>query len=637
MQIKPFTTSPAIYPATDPEFISFPSRRSVVHGTNGMVACTQPLAARAGLRILREGGNAADAAVAVAAALNVTEPTSTGIGGDMFALFYSAKSKIIRGLNGSGRAASDITLDGIREELGLEPGQLGRIPMNSVHAVTTPGAAAGWVDMVDKFGSGKLSLEQVLMPAIELAEQGYPVAELSSEMWRAEEHVLREASPNFGEILKPDIHTEGGRRAPRAGEIFQNANLAKTFRLLGKHGRKGFYEGDVAAELIKVVQARGGHLSLSDLTNHGEKGSDVVEPISIRFNGQAVGNVSRDSTNGGQDTAKKGDEGVDVWECPPNGQGIVALMALGILEELERSGKIPRFEEHEHNSAEHLHAVIESLRIAFADAHWFVADPSFESIPTEELLSNGYLAERAKLFMPGRANPDIDHGSPAHNLSDTVYFAVTDGEGNGTSFINSNFGGFGSGIVPRGCGFTLHNRGASFRLEPTHPNVLAPAKRPYHTIIPAMVTNADDQSLNTIFGVMGGYMQPQGHVQVLLNMLAFRQTPQAALDAPRVCIGAGMPPLNEEQQQQSQGPKGQAIGHYAPFLNDALINLEEGISPSVAAQLREWGHQVRFVTGWGRGLFGRGQVIKLHTDPDTGIIIHSAGSDPRGDGAAVPA
>ncbi|KAI9684468.1 MAG: hypothetical protein M1829_002278 [Trizodia sp. TS-e1964] len=602
----------AIYPASDPDFVSFPSRRSVVHSTKGIVACTQPLAAQAGLKILSLGGNAADAAVAVAAALNVTEPSSTGIGGDMFALYYSADTRQVLALNGSGRSPSGVSLENMRRELGLEDGQVGGIPMTSVHAVIVPGAAAGWVDTVEKFGSGKLSLTEILNPAIELAEGGFPVSELASKFWEASEKMIRESSPNFKEILKSIPTALDGVRAPRPGEIFRNLNMADTFRELGRHGRKGFYEGRIAEALVNVVQDLGGHISLEDLKEHGELGSELVEPISIRFGGQGLAEM-QSAYHDGQ-AAEGNDHRVEIWECPPNGQGIVALMALGILEELERTGKIRMFEEKDHNSAEYLHAIIESLRIAFADASWYVTDPANIPVTSAQLLAPPYLASRALLFNPTQASPLLDHGSPAHNHSDTVYFAVTDSSGNAMSFINSNYGGFGSCIIPRGCGFTLHNRGANFSLDAAHPNALAPRKRPYHTIIPALITNAHDRSLHTVYGVMGGFMQPQGHVQVLLNMLAFKLNPQAALDAPRICIGAGMP------------DQGKVL--------DRTVYLEEGISTETAAGLAALGHKVEVLGGWKRGMFGRGQVIRAHVED--GRTVYSAGSDPRGDGAAVP-
>jgi gamma-glutamyltranspeptidase/glutathione hydrolase len=364
-----------------------------------------------------------------------------------------------------------------------------------------------------------------------------------------------------------------------------------------------------------VTKDRGGFLELEDLQKHLELGSEPVAPISRIFKGQGYGQDQAKYVDGISGQGSNEDNtGVEVWEHPPNGQGIVALMALGILEELEKSGKIPTFTKDQHNSAEYLHAVIESLRIAFADASWWVADPNVSKVPAAELVSEKYLAERAKLFDPTKASDKIyDHGSPAHNHSDTVYFAVTDKEGNGISFINSNFHGFGSGIIPEGCGFVLQNRGGNFQLEPGHPNAIAPGKRPYHTIIPAMVTNVHDGSLHSVYGVMGGFMQPQGHVQVLLNMLAFKYNPQAALDAPRFCIGA-------------EGIPGDGNGR--------KVFLEEGISEDVCEQLRKMGHQAEIVTGYARGVFGRGQVIRSHVED--GTAVYSAGSDPRGDGAAFP-
>ena len=414
-------------------------------------------------------------------------------------------------------------------------------------------------------------------------------------------------------MLKSDPQAPDGKRAPLPGEIMKNPTLANTFRLLAKHGKEGFYSGSVAEALVKVLQDRGGHYEMDDLSYHLQQGSEEVDAIKLRFNGQDIGKVHTHPMDG-QPSHSADEEGVDVWEHPPNGQGIVALMALGILEELERTQKIPTFHESDHNSAPYLHAIIESLRIAFADGNWFVTDPSCSKVPTQEMLSRTYLASRAKLFKPHKASDIIDHGSPAHNHSDTVYFAVTDKDGNAASFINSNYAGFGTAIIPKGCGFTLQNRGSNFSLVKNHPNVLAPRKRPYHTIIPALVTNASDGSLHTVYGVMGGFMQPQGHVQVLLNMLTFKYNPQAALDAPRICIGAGTPDVGK--------------------VLDRTVYLEEGIGQDVADALRKLGHEVVVVEGWERGLFGRGQVIRCHMED--GMVVYSAGSDPRGDGAALP-
>ncbi|KAK4556658.1 hypothetical protein LTR86_006229 [Recurvomyces mirabilis] len=605
----PLHTS-AIQPG-ESEFLTFPSRRSVVHSTKGIVASTQPLASQCGLEILRKGGNCADAAVAVAAGLNMTEPGSTGIGGDMFCLFYDAKTKKVHSLNGSGRGGKEWTLEGVRKDLGLKDGEYGQIPMDSVHAVTVPGAAAGWVDTVEKFGSGKVSMEEILEPAARLGEEGFPVSELMATWWGKSEALIRRASPNGAEMLKKDPKGKDGCRAPKVGEIMKNPTLANTFRLVGKQKKAGFYSGEVAEALVKVVQDLGGHLTLEDLKNHAEIGTEETEAISLKFKSQDL------AKRHGEHMHDSSSEGVEVWEHPPNGQGIVALMALGIIEQLEQNEKIPKFTRKDHNSAAYLHAIVEALRISFADANWWVADPNVSNVPTKDLISPRYLAERAKLFDPKKASETSSHGSPAHNHSDTVYFAVTDSAGNGISFINSNYGGFGTCIIPEGCGFTLQNRGANFVLQPPdHPNILAAGKRPYHTIIPALVTNVSDQSLHSVYGVMGGFMQPQGHVQVLLNQAVFGLTPQAALDAPRVCIGAGMPDAGD--------------------VFDKTVYLEEGISDEAVEGMRKLGHKVEVVKGEGRGLFGRGQIIRWHVDPVEGTGVWSAGSDPRADGAAVP-
>ncbi|KAK4212376.1 gamma-glutamyltranspeptidase [Rhypophila decipiens] len=536
--------------------------------------------------------------------MNLTEPCSTGIGGDMFCLYYDAASGKVSALNGSGRAGGKCTLETIRKSLGIPDGTVGKIPMNSVHAVTVPGAAAGWVDTVERFGSGKLTLEQILAPAIELGEKGFPVSELTAYFWQRSEKSLRAASPNFAEMLKPDPLAPDGFRAPQAGDIIKLPHLANTFRTLAKEGKKGFYTGRIASEIIKVVQDLGGHLTLDDLQHHLDQGSEPVEPLSLKFTGQ-------------------GSTGVELWEHPPNGQGIVALMALGILQHLESTSQIPVFTPEQHNSAPYLHAIIEALRISFADASWFVTDPNTTRVPSSELLSPSYLAHRSKLFSPTSANnsiltPGDPYASPALSSSDTVYFAVSDSAGNAISFINSNYGGFGTAIIPHHCGFTLQNRGANFSLDAKHPNVLEPRKRPYHTIIPGLVTNLPDNSLHSVFGVMGGFMQPQGHVQVLLGQIVGGLNPQQALDAPRICIGAGMPDEGD--------------------VYDSTVYVEEGMPADTVDGLKKLGHQVQVVTGQGRALFGRGQVIRWTEDAvEKGVGVWSGGSDFRGDGGAYPA
>lgn len=590
-----------VFPSTSPQWIRSSSRRSVVHSAKGIVSCSQPLAARAGIQILQKGGNAADAAVATAAALNMTEPGMTGIGGDCFCLFYDAKTKKTHAMNGSGRSPASVSLAQLRKELGIPNGVDGNMPFRTAHAVTIPGAPAGWVDTVDKFGSGKLKLADVLEPAIELGEQGFPVSRFSSVIWQNAEPVIRDASPNFREMLKPDSQARDGVRSPMPGEMFFNKNLATTFRRLAEHGKEGFYKGKTAEALVKAVTDLGGHITMDDLTAHAEKGSEEVDAISLKFNGQGI------------------KDPIELWEHPPNGQGLVALMCLGILQELEKAGKIPRFSQKDHNSIEYLHALIESLRLAFCDGTWYIADPAHNPPPVSTLTSSQYLASRSSHFSPDSCISHITHGdagpSPAHQTSDTVYFSVTDPHGNACSFINSNYAGFGTAIVPAGCGFTLQNRGANFVTgPPNHPNIYAPGKRPYHTIIPAMITDAKTQELIACYGVMGGFMQPQGHVQTLMNMFVFGMDPQEALDAPRICIET---PIKGESNSKED-----------------VVYVEDGVPEQVVEGLKKKGHQVFTLRGFDREKFGRGQIIRRSIDE--GKLVWSAGSDMRADGHASP-
>ncbi|PCH33847.1 gamma-glutamyltranspeptidase [Wolfiporia cocos MD-104 SS10] len=559
-------------------FQRFPSRRSQVYGTKGVVAASQPLAVEAGLEILRKGGNAADAAVAVSAALNVTEPSCCGIGGDAFCLFYDATTEVVHAMNGSGRSPAKLTIDLVRKQ-----GVTGsKIPATNLNSVTVPGAAAAWVDTVEKFGSGKLRVADVLEPAIRLAEEGVPVSEIHAFSWKRSEDLIKNASPNGDEMLL-------NGKAPLPGQIVKLPNLAKTFRSVAEHGKDGFYKGWVAEAIVELIQSKGGVMELDDLAKHD---TSFVDPISYTFHDE-----------------------VTLYECPPNGQGITALLALGILENMEKQGKIPSLLEMEHNSAEYLHALVEALRLAFADSQYYVTDPNFASIPVTELLSQDYLASRAKLFDSTKTNPKIVHGNPVFS-SDTVYFSVTDQWGNACSYIQSNYAGFGTGAVPKGCGFTLQNRGSNFNLKPGHPNALTGGKRPYHTIIPAMALRG--KKLFLCYGVMGGFMQPQGHVQVLLNILR-GFTAQAALDAPRLCISAGSP------DSLASGEAGDV---------NSEVYFEEGISLDVVKKLRAMGHDAHTVTGLGRGMFGRGQVIQKIVD-QSGSTVWAAGSDMRSDGHAA--
>ncbi|KDQ14217.1 hypothetical protein BOTBODRAFT_175004 [Botryobasidium botryosum FD-172 SS1] len=567
----------------EPVFQRFSSRRSTVYGTKGVVACSQPLACEAGLEVLRKGGNAADAAVAVSAALNVTEPSCCGIGGDAFCLFWDAETKTVKALNGSGRSPQALTLEVARSK-----GITGRnIPATSLNSVTVPGAAAAWADTVETFGSGKLTLGEILEPAIRLAEEGVPVSELHAHAWGRSESLIRNASPSGHSMLL-------NGRAPRAGEIMRFPDLARTFRTLAEEGKDGFYKGRVAEAIVKLIQSKGGVMELEDLARHE---SVIVQPIRYTYANE-----------------------VTVYECPPNGQGITALMALGLLDVLQEQGKIKPLAEIEHNSAEYLHVLIECLRIAFADTRYYVADPDVEHVPVEELLSKEYLKSRAALFNPLRSNDEIKHGYPVQS-SDTVYFSVTDQFGNGCSFIQSNYGGFGTAAIPEGCGFTLQNRGTGFELQEGHPNMLKPGKRPYHTIIPALATR--DHDLFLVYGVMGGFMQPQGHVQVLLNLLR-GFTPQAALDAPRFCISAGLPDAEVSAKSRER------VGDI-----NAEVFFEDGFDDGVVTKLREMGHDAQRVTGFGRSMMGRGQIIQKIVDKESKRSLWAAGSDLRADGHAV--
>jgi gamma-glutamyltranspeptidase/glutathione hydrolase len=541
--------------------LEFNSRRSPVFGRRGMVATSQPLAVAAGLEILSQGGNAADAAIATAAALNVTEPTSTGLGGDCFALYYEAATRQVRAMNGSGRAPAGLTLERLRREGYLKSASGAELPPYHPYTITAPGAAAGWCDLVERFG--RLSMGKVLAPAIRLAQDGFPVAPITAYFWQRGAEKQLSTAPGGQEL------TIGGR-APRAGEIFRNPGLARTLTTLAQGGKPAFYQGEIAQAIAKVVGEAGGCLTVDDLANHH---STWESPVCANY---------RD---------------VRVWECPPNGQGLAALLALNILEGFNLAEFSPL-------STQRLHLQIEAMRLAFADARWYIADPTFSPAPLEDLLSKGYAAARRARIDLQRAVLDQQSGTPVTS-SDTVYLTVVDGDGNACSFINSNYMGFGTGIVPAGWGFSLQNRGHNFSLDPEHPNALAPGKRPYHTIIPAMATRSADDSLYASFGVMGGFMQPQGHVQVISGLVDDGLDPQAALDRPRFCIDDG-----------------RAGGRVA---------LETGISALVLDQLSKMGHPLYSVRGQERALFGRGQIILR--DPQTGVL--QGGSDPRADGCAM--
>jgi gamma-glutamyltranspeptidase/glutathione hydrolase len=544
--------------------IPFDSRRSPIYATRGMVAASQPLAVAAGLEILSRGGNAADAAIAVAAALNVTQPNSTGLGGDCFALYYDRKSTQVSALNGSGRAPASLTLERLAKE-----GFTHELPPFHPYTITVPGACAGWCDLIERHG--QLSMSAILAPAIRLAEEGFPVSPITAYFWqRGARNQLRTA-PGGQELT-----IEG--RGPHPGEIFRNPGLARTLRRIASNGKAVFYQGEIAEAIAGAVQSTGGCLSLADLATHH---STWDEPISTIY------------------------RGVRIWECPPNGQGLAALLGLNILEGFNLASM-------EALSPARLHLEIEAMRLAFADTRWYIADPAFNPLPLQELLSKDYAAARRKLINPARATLDQTRGAPIAS-SDTVYFCVVDGSGNGCSFVNSNYAGFGTGIVPSGWGFSLQNRGHNFSLDSHHPNALAPGKRPYHTIIPGLATipssgqgNANPrETLFGVFGVMGGFMQPQGHLQVIIGLVDDHLDPQSILDRPRFCIMEGNPA--------------------------GKVSLEEGVPNRTLAALAGMGHTVKRLTGYQRSIFGYGQIIL--SDPHTGI--YCGGSDPRIDGCAM--
>jgi gamma-glutamyltranspeptidase/glutathione hydrolase len=532
-----------------------------------MVATSQPLAVAAGLEILSQGGNAADAAIATAAALNVTEPTSTGIGGDAFALYYEAATGQITALNASGRTPASLDLNQIKKEgLFADPQSPIADPYHP-YTVTVPGACSGWCEMIERHG--RLRLSEVLTPAIRMAEEGFPVAPTTAYFWaRGVERQLARAR-NGHEL------TINGR-GPKAGEIFQNPGLARTFKKVAEGGQKAFYEGEIAEAIVDAIQRQGCCMTVDDLANHK---ATWDEPISTTYRGYRI------------------------WECPPNGQGLTALIGLNILEGFDIASLDPL-------SVERLHLQIETMRLAFADTRWYVSDPKFNNLPTAELLSKDYAAERRKLIDPNKATINQQHGTPTAS-SDTVYLTVVDGQGNACSFINSNYMGFGTGIVPKGWGFTLQNRGHNFNLDPAHPNALAPGKRPYHTIIPGMITidgedpSIDRHQLFASFGVMGGFMQPQGHLQVASALIDDDVDPQEALDRPRFIVKGG-----------------EANGK---------VGLEAGIPKDVITCLGEMGHAVEEINGYARSIFGRGQVIIR--DHESGVLW--GGSDPRADGCAM--
>mmetsp|Transcript_1376 Transcript_1376/g.4115 ORF Transcript_1376/g.4115 Transcript_1376/m.4115 type:complete len:535 (-) Transcript_1376:2154-3758(-) len=532
--------------------MEFRSRRSAVFGRNGVAASSQPLASSIGARIIRDGGNAADAAVAMAAALAVTEPCSTGIGGDAFALFYSAETGKVTAVLGNGASPRSQILPKL-----LSP--------SDPQTVTVPGAAAAWIDILEKFGT--CTKEQVLAPAIALAEDGFPVGVMTAKQWAKSETLLKD---NDASCFLVD-----GSRAPAAAEVFRNPDFAQTLRAVAEEGSGAFYKGEIGSAIVQAIKDRGGYMELEDLAEHR---TTITEPILVSY------------------------RGLQVYEVPPPTHGIAALMALNVAKNFDLNSVAGQC----HNSAPYLHTMIECMRLAYTDARAFIADPAKEEVPIAQLLSDEYGAVRSQQIGQQALNVIETVDLSCFKGPETVQFCAVDAHGNACSMINSNFVGFGTGIIPKNCGFSLHNRGLNFSLDPTHPNCMGPSKKPYHTIIPAMALRGD--KLFAAFGVMGGFMQPQGHFQVLCNIVDWQMDPQSALDAPRFCVGD-------------------------PYSGDNLgVYIEDGVDEQAIEELKARGHHVFGpVQGFNRTMFGRGQVIVYN--PETKVAM--AGSDPRADGMAV--
>lgn len=532
------------------------------------------MASSIGLDLLRQGANAADVAVAVAAALAVTEPCSTGLGGDMFCLYYSAATQKVSAINGSGKSPAALTHDMLCQAYGQGGSVDAEAFRLSPHAVTVPGAAQGWEDTVQRFGSKKFTLAQLLEPAAQLAEEGFPVAPVTSHYWKSGLDCISQWVAD--KTTQPIPLTVDGKRAPKPGEIMHNPDMARVLRDLGKFGAKeGFYQGATGRAIAARVQELGGCLTDSDLASHS---SLFPDPIGVDYRGHRL------------------------WQVPPNGQGLAGLVALSGIAHLEQNKHVPAIESMD--DKDRLHLMIEMMRLGFADGRAYIADPDACPRTTDDLLNPKRIGERAsRLFDATKANIA---GAPDAS-SCTVSFQVVDKEGNAMSFVNSNFMGFGTGIVPKGCGFSMQNRGFGFNLSPPeHPNMVAPSKRPYHTIIPGMITHTDTGELYATISNMGGNMQPQGHMQLTINLLARGMDPQAAIDEPRFCI--------------------------ADATQDGSVDIEEGVDDNTVMALQKMGHDVTGnKKGHERSVFGRAQIIVRNRK--NGVLW--AGSDGRADGCAM--
>jgi gamma-glutamyltranspeptidase/glutathione hydrolase len=530
--------------------------RSTVIGRGGMAATSQPLATAAAIRVLQQGGNAIDAAIAASAVLGVVEPMSCGMGGDLFAIVWDAKGKKLHGLNASGRAPAAASIDSYKSK------GLAEIPTSGPLSWSVPGCVDGWDMLRSEFGTKPLAA--LLAPAIEYAEFGFPVSEIIAADWQGSTRSLSRIPTSAATYLP-------GGLPPRTGDVFKNPGLARSLKLVAEGGRDAYYRGPIAEVIAEYSKSVGGLIALGDLQSH--KGN-WIEPVSTNY------------------------RGYDVWELPPNGQGIAALQMLNLLEpyDLKSMGQ---------NSAATLHLMIEAKKLAYEDRATYYADPEFSKVPVATLISKEYARSRGTLIKLDRANDKPEPG--VIREADTIYMTVVDKDFNAVSLIQSNFNGFGSQHVPGALGFALQNRGCSFSLDPTHANRLEPGKRPFHTIIPAFVTRGGEPWMS--FGLMGGDMQAQGHVQMIVNMVDFGLDVQESGDAPRF------------RHAGSSDPSG------TPADGSGVVALESGIGAEVRRDLQALGHRIIE----GRGGFGGYQAIRM--DTMRGVLM--GGSDPRKDGMAA--
>lgn len=531
--------------------------RSEVLATNAMVATSQPLATQTALDVLKNGGNAMDAAIAANALLGLVEPTGNGIGGDIFAIIWDAESQQLYGFNGSGRSPQNLTFDWWKEN------GYNSIPGSGALAVSAPGCVDGWYSLNERFGTKPMA--ELLQPAINYAREGFPVTEVIAFLWQGYCRSLQKYD-NFRELYMPDGHV------PRKGDIFKNPDLAHTLELIARGGRDAFYKGKIARTIAKTVQREGGFLTTSDLAAHS---SQWVEPVSTNY------------------------RGYDVYELPPNGQGVAVLQMLNILEgyDLPSMG---------FGSPDYLHLLIEAKKLAYEDRATYYADPDFKDIPLEELISKNYAEDRRKLINPEKAALEYAPGA-LDSASSTIYLTVADQQGNMVSLIQSNYSGMGGGIVPDGLGFSLQNRGTSFSLQPGRFNTYAPGKRPFHTIIPGFVTKDGKPFMS--FGLMGGSMQPQGHTQVLVNIIDFGMNFQEAGDALRI------------RHNGSSSPTG------SKMTDGGVVTVEGGLEHDVILELIKKGHRI------GYSLRGYGGYQAIGVDQKNGVYYGA--SESRKDGQAA--